>query len=321
LSEYLQKHADAKIAAEAKGSRANASLGIDPLAINVYNAVSTQSQLHGWQHVNDYISDPVAYLERTKVITRTNPNDEDDELGYDAVGHTRGPAPAGSVRGLQQRGRELSRRMMKRVEWLAEKYAKAGKPFDPAFCVKVLTADSKWLEDATKFMKESEKKVEDMIKRNPQRFTAFRDLQQKGVQWPHSPFLRKEVESAGFVFRPMMIKRDRCLCEVCGADISGWRIWHNPWAFHRLEKHPDQFKAIARAKIALAKENADKILATVPSQPVTTPTPTPAPANPTNSNPVQQQQVQQVQQVQPRPQPPQSTQPPAGGVRSRHNHG
>ena len=76
------------------------------------------------------------------------------------------------------------------------------------------------LESAT-FCRESENKVTDLLKKNPQRFAAFRDLQRRGVQWPHSPALRREIEAAGFVYRPMMVKRDRCLCEVMYATPKG----------------------------------------------------------------------------------------------------
>jgi hypothetical protein len=24
----------------------------------------------------------------------------------------------------------------------------------------------------------------------------------------------------------MMIKRDRCVCDACGVEVSGWRPWH-----------------------------------------------------------------------------------------------
>jgi hypothetical protein len=64
--------------------------------------------------------------------------------------------------------------MMWRVGWLASKYAKANRAFDPVFCVKVLTADTAWLVDAFEYMRASEAKMEDMITRSPQRFNAFR---------------------------------------------------------------------------------------------------------------------------------------------------
>lgn len=41
----------------------------------------------------------------------------------------------------------------------------------------------------------------------------------------YSPNLRRQIERAGFIFRPMMIKRDRCVCDACGVEVSGWRPW------------------------------------------------------------------------------------------------
>lgn len=78
-----------------------------------------------------------------------------------------------------------------------------------------------------------------LINMNPTNFAKFRELQSRGVQWPHSPHLRRHIERAGFVFRPMMIKRDRCVCDACGVEVSGWRPWHNPWQHHDWSRrHP-----------------------------------------------------------------------------------
>jgi hypothetical protein len=57
LDIYLRRHADAKVSAEAR--REKTPDGIDLLALNVYNTLSTQFQLHGWQHVADYIKEPL----------------------------------------------------------------------------------------------------------------------------------------------------------------------------------------------------------------------------------------------------------------------
>lgn len=83
-----------------------------------------------------------------------------------------------------------------------------------------LAADRKWVSDAQNFMKDAgsfppslwallhiraiELRVTQMLTRNATRFAQFRELQKKGVAWPHS---RKDVEKAGFTYRPMMIKR------------------------------------------------------------------------------------------------------------------
>lgn len=71
----------------------------------------------------------------------------------------------------------------------------------------------------------------------PPKFNAYRQLQKKGISWPHSPVARRSIEKAGFKFEPMMIRRDRCVCVVCGVEVSGWRPWSNPWSLHDYEKH------------------------------------------------------------------------------------
>lgn len=70
---------------------------------------------------------------------------------------------------------------------------------------------------------------------NPDIFKKFLEVP-GGIQWPHSPQLRRQIEFAGFVFRPKAIERDRCVCNTCGVEVSGWRLWHNPWTFHDWSK-------------------------------------------------------------------------------------
>ena len=117
-------------------------------------------------------------------------------------------------------------------------------------CDVVVLQDRAWATDANAFMKDAESKVTAMLTDNQARFQAFRELQRKGVQWPHSPAVRNEVENAGFAFRPMMIKRDRCICETCQVEVSGWRPWHNPWIFHDFAKHHPSFLERARSHCA-----------------------------------------------------------------------
>src|SRR5688572_909021 len=62
----------------------------------------------------------------------------------------------------------------------------------------------------------------------------------------------------------MMIKRDRTVCDTCGAEVSGWRPWYEPRSFHDYSKHNAQFRADkyppndARSAV---NENADPITA------------------------------------------------------------
>jgi hypothetical protein len=214
---------------------------------HLLNFFSAVTQLPGWLHVQRYISHPQKYIERTKA-------------GQVLDDHS-SPIMDGTIEDLTEKGRRLMRRLCQRVNWLIYVYTQAGKPFDAEFAMQVLAADHRWADDANAFMKDAEVKVTEMLTKHPQKFhgmcapperpypppghvpertmprLAFRELQRKGVQWPHSTVLRQEIERAGFVFRPMMIKRDRCICETCGVEVSGWRTWHNPAALHNLQKH------------------------------------------------------------------------------------
>jgi Inhibitor of Apoptosis domain len=202
-------------------------------AKHLLSCLSAVNQLSGWQHVQNYIQNPQLYVERLKSAQR----------GEEP---TRGPVVPGSMDDFQFRGQTIIKRLCQRIEWLLDLQRKSNKPFDAEFAVKVVAADREWANDANVFMKEAESKVTDMLTKNQQKFQAFRELQRKGVQWPHSPELRREIEAAGFVFRPMMIKRDRCVCETCGVEVSGWRPWHNPWSFHNYAKHPVTFQPQVR---------------------------------------------------------------------------
>lgn len=123
---------------------------------------------------------------------------------------TRGPVVPGSMDDFQNRGQLLIKKLCQRVEWLLDLQRRASgaaaagtggaagvKPFDAEFAIKVIAADREWANEATLFMKEAETKVTDMLTKNQQKFQAFRELQRKGVQWPHSADLRREIEAAG----------------------------------------------------------------------------------------------------------------------------
>jgi serine/threonine protein kinase len=240
------------------------------LARHVSNALSTQTQLAGWFHVQvslcfvcfypcfiltfcfffmnngkkEYIVDPKGYQDKLKAVRGPQPRDSPPPI--------RG-GPGRPIDDLQRTGHRLINRMMQRIELVEKKFREEGKAFDPDYCLQLLSTDNKWMEESSTFMRESEQKVTDLLKKNPQRFAAFRDLQRRGVQWPHSPALRREIEAAGFVFRPMMVKRDRCVCEVCGCEVSGWRPWHIPWQMHDLSRHPKAFQDRAKESIDAAK--------------------------------------------------------------------
>jgi len=96
-----------------------------------------------------------------------------------------------------------------------------------------------FIERGAVILKITEGIVSTLINMNPAAFAKFRELQSRGVQWPHSPHVRRKIERAGFVFRPMMIKRDRCVCDACGVEVSAWKKYMQPWLLHDWSKrHP-----------------------------------------------------------------------------------
>jgi hypothetical protein len=146
------------------------------------------------------------------------------------------------------RGQSIIKQLIQRIDWFLELSRKSGKPFDPNLAVRVIAADRKWAHAANVFMREAEAKVTELLVQNQKSFDEFRKLQRKGVQWPHSPELRMCIEKAGFAFRPMMIKRDRCICDQCHVEVSGWRPWHDPWKFHNYDRHDSAFKGKEKEK-------------------------------------------------------------------------
>lgn len=102
---------------------------------------------------------------------------------------------------LQPVGESLVKRMLARVQWVAELMARARQPFDPDFCLHVVGSDSDWMDESGRFMKRAEAHVTELLKKNAARFAKFREEQKRGVAWPHNAQLRRNVEAAAFVFR------------------------------------------------------------------------------------------------------------------------
>jgi serine/threonine protein kinase len=199
------------------------------LARHVNNTLSTQTQLGGWVHTEEYIISAQGYLNRISCAVKAAARAKLHEQagGQPAIPISIALSPDDSklrpIGSLQVTGEALVKRLLARVQWVAELFARANQDFDPDFCLHVVGSDGAWMDEAGNFMKEAESKVTTMLTNNRQKFAGFRDLQKRGVAWPHNSKLRREIEAAGFVFRPMMVKRDRCVCDQCGVEISGWR--------------------------------------------------------------------------------------------------
>ncbi len=180
---------------------------------NTFNAIA---QLPGWQHVQDFISDRQNALSRTVKMP---------ENGYWA------------------QGVQLLTRFCVRIAWLLQlrDSATSWETAAPAMMF-YIASDRKWEFDAREFMKDADLWVTQLLTQNATKFAKFRDLQKQGVAWPHGPAVLAAIEKAGLVFRPMMIKRDRVMCDTCLVEVSGWQVWYDPWDYHDYSRHPPSFR-------------------------------------------------------------------------------
>ncbi len=213
-------------------------------AQTIYGVLGTQSQLYGWQHVSEYIRNPFLYIERTKSLPAVNsntvqsssPNTEEDKS---SLSEKPTLELHEAIDLLHETGHTTVKKYEQRIAWLISICERENIKIDAHLLIEVMATDVTWVGEAAAFMKECEERVAELLAKHPKRFEEFRELQKKGVQWPHSPEVREKVENEGLTFRPMMIKRDRCVCDTCGVELSGWRPWYNPRAFHDYSYHAD----------------------------------------------------------------------------------
>lgn len=244
-------------------------------AQTVYGVLGTQSQLYGWQHVSEYIRNPLLYTERTKSLppAGSNPNNPSSAAPAPTAGANPNDPSLWTARGpseiheaidlLQETGHNVTKALVQRIEWIQQIFRRDNVSMNAEFIIQVVATDITWVGQAAAFMKACEERVAELLAKNPQRFNQFRELQKKGVQWPHSLEVRKAVEKTGFSFRPMMIKRDRCVCDTCGVELSGWRPWYDPRAFHDYSKHPAAFRTLMYPPAPVANPNAATVSAAV----------------------------------------------------------
>lgn len=205
--------------------------GAAKLIMNTFSAVA---QLVGWQHVQHYVNDPAAYMRLH------HPSPDDDKTTTTAFKAIHLLEREDLIAPLQDLGKNLLSDVALRVNWL---FQLKGSDDDMQKIVFYLAGDEHWLQRAQNFLKEAEYRIEGMLKRHARRFAEFQDLQnKKGVTFPHGLEARQAIEAAGWHFKPMIIKRDRFVCEVCGVEVSGWRAYHNPWRFHNYGRHPPSFR-------------------------------------------------------------------------------
>jgi len=218
------------------------------LAKHMVNTLHTQTQIAGWVHFEEYVADSDRYIIRMARRGKLH----GDTVGA-AIPFNPTEAAMRPVGALQPIGEAIVKRLLARVQWVAELLARARQTFDPDLCLHVIGSDGDWMDESGRFMKHAEAHVTELLKKNSARFGVFRDLQRRGVAWPHNALLRRDVEAAGFQFQPMMVKRDRCVCDTCGIEVSGWRPWFNPWHLHHLPRHDNAFaERVARCGPAFA---------------------------------------------------------------------
>jgi hypothetical protein len=138
--------------------------------------------------------------------------------------------------------------MLARVQWATTNQQQ--KTIDPAACAKILAGDSWWLDLSCRFLWLVEFGISNLKKTHLDQFKEFaRFCLLNKMLWPHVLAMKKQIEAAGFVYFPHSIQRDRMVCKTCGAEVSGWRAWHNPWVFHDLSKHPPKFRTLANTRL------------------------------------------------------------------------
>lgn len=205
-------------------------------AVRLTQVLSASGQLGGWKHVEEFMTDQEAYSRKKgqNATVRGANHAGANSLSTDGMEKSK-------IDRLSDSAENILRDAMTRAKWVLE-IERNHTPRDSKILNRILGVlfrDSTWMTESATFLKNAEQQVSALINMNPALFAKFREMQSRGVQWPHSPHLRRVIERAGFVFRPMMIKRDRCVCDACGVEVSGWRQWHNPWLFHDWTKrHP-----------------------------------------------------------------------------------
>lgn len=131
-------------------------------AKHLLSLLSAAGQLSGWQHLQNYITDPKLYHARTMAAQRGEPH-----------ASTRLPAPTG-LHAFQSRAQLLLKRLCQRIDWLLQMQSNANQPFDADLCMGLIAADHAWAADASSFMRDAEANVTEMLAHNQLAFQAFR---------------------------------------------------------------------------------------------------------------------------------------------------
>ena len=224
--------------------------------------LSENAQFLGWQHVSSFINDSLNYEQMTTPPSRDNEITEEYvklecRASADRYKRTNLHLYASKeINELIEQGKKILALFLQRIDAIL----KLRNQIQPAtqrpsldntvnVLLNIFQADAAFFDKVSKFHKEAEQVVTTMLSSNPDKFQQLKALHNNRVAWPHSAQLRREIEAAGFVYRPMIIKRDRCVCETCGTEVSGWCAWHDPVICHDFTRHPQGYLAHLRSQL------------------------------------------------------------------------
>ncbi len=209
-----------------------ALVSISKKLLSLHNVVKEMS---GWCHVARYIDNPQQYTKNMRAAEAGN------KVYMDAW---HGDYPWFSrLKNIENFGYSLMNHYYQLLETALDHQAESFGTINPLYSLDFLSNQKSWIEAIDRFMKMGESAVTELLTKNQQKFQSFRELQRKEVSWPHSYTAFLQMEESGFVYRPMMIKRDRCVCETCGVEISSLYDWFDIRSFHNFAKHPPSFAA------------------------------------------------------------------------------
>jgi len=212
---------------KARNEATDANSKLYEAAKRLTDVLSFSGQLPGFQHLEEFTADQDLYSKRQRAVERS--------------AGARPTGIKGKIAELSDISKDIIKNAMLRARWVLEVEKKSASKQNDGKTLErvlgVLLKDTKWMSDTAAFVKSVEQQISTLMD-NPA-FARFRVLLSRGVEWPHSPHLRRHIEQAGFKFRARVFERDRCVCDACGVEVFGWRTWHNPWLFHDWSKrHP-----------------------------------------------------------------------------------
>ena len=235
----------------------------------IIDFLNNQSQSLIWQHVSSFIRGPSRYLEMLKSISSS----EECREAMDLIASYKQPRrfplhrlASKEINELMDRGKTILKALLERIAVILT----IRNQMQPAtqrpsldntveMLLKILAIDTAFLETVSSFNNDAEQTIKTMVEPNRSKMKQFSDFHaQRGVAWSHSPHLRREIEAAGFVVRPTVMKRDRCLCETCGLDNHAWRAWHNPLSFHNAAAHSKEHLEQLRSQLEAFRKQASQ---------------------------------------------------------------